>query len=156
MLPARRGPTTGRKLWFLTVALADEPTISRMFVARAPEKQARVLGFDTPRAVSIDLSALAENLARRLSQHLVPATLIGPSAVGLIARGMGSDRTLLADAVKRLLASSVDIAVYAIVADAVQQQDGAFYRHHGFAPPARSSDRRFLHSRSLHGITPAE
>lgn len=123
--------------------------ISRVFVARSPEKETRVLGFYTLSAISIDLSALPKTVADKLPKHPIPAALIGRLAVDSSAQGMGIGRMLLADAVRRTLAASDDIAIYAMVVDAINQQAESFYRYYGFAPLAGSDDWLFLPLKSL-------
>jgi GNAT superfamily N-acetyltransferase len=88
--------------------------ISRVFVACPPENKSRILGFYTLSAVSIDLSALPEKVAKKLPKHPVPAALIGRLAVDLSAQGMGTGQMLLADSIKRTIAVSDDIAIRAI------------------------------------------
>ncbi|MGR8919629.1 MAG: GNAT family N-acetyltransferase, partial [Gammaproteobacteria bacterium] len=123
--------------------------VSRVFVARVPENKSRVLSFYTLSAISIDLSALPEKVAKKLPKHQVPAALIGRLAVDLVAQNMGTGRMLLADAVKRTIAVSDDIAIYAMVVDAINQQAESVYTRYGFAPLARGSGRLFLPLKSL-------
>lgn len=123
--------------------------ISRVFVARSPESKSHVLGFYTLSAVSLDLSVLPEKVAKKLPKHPVPAALIGRLAVDLSAQGMGIGRMLLADAIKRTVAVSDDIAIYAMVVDAINEQADSFYKHYGFASLARGNGRLFLPLKSL-------
>jgi GNAT superfamily N-acetyltransferase len=123
--------------------------ISRVFVARPPENKSRILGFYTLSAISIDLSVLPEKVARKLPKHPVPAALIGRLAVDLSAQGMGTGQMLLADSIKRTIAVSDDIAIYAMVVDAINQQAESFYKRYGFTPLAYGSGRLFLPLKSL-------
>jgi len=123
--------------------------ISRVFVARPPDNKSRILGFYRLSAISIDLSALPEKVARKLPKHPVPAALIGRLAVDLSAQGVGTGQMLLADAIKRTIAVSDDIAIYAMVVDAINQGAESFYKRYGFAPLAYGSGRLFLPSKSL-------
>lgn len=123
--------------------------LSRIFVARTPENKSRVAGFYTLSAISIDLSALPEKVAKKLPKHPVPAALIGRLAVDLVAQNTGCGRMLLADAVKRTIAVSDDIAIYAMVVDAINQQAEAFYQRYGFTPLAHGSGRLFLPLKSI-------
>ena len=123
--------------------------ISRVFVARSPEKETRVLGVYTLSAISIDLSALPKTVADKLPKHPIPAALIGRLAVDSSAPGMGIGRMLLADAVRRTLAVGDDIAIYAMVVDAINRQAESFYEHYGFAPLVRDRGRLFLPLKSL-------
>ncbi|MGB5762955.1 MAG: GNAT family N-acetyltransferase [Sedimenticolaceae bacterium] len=123
--------------------------ISRVFVAHPPEEKTKVLGFYTLSALSIDLSALPEKIAKKLPRHAVPAALIGRLAVDLSAQGTGTGQMLLADAIKRTLAVSDDIAIYFMVVDAINHQAESFYRRYGFARLAHGGSRLFLPLRSL-------
>lgn len=123
--------------------------ISRVFVARPSEDKTQMLGFYTLSALSIDLSVLPKKIAKKLPRHPVPAALIGRLAVDLSAQGTGAGRMLLADAIKRTLAVSDDIAIYAMVVDAINQQAESFYRRYGFTRLAHGGNRLFLPLRSL-------
>ena len=123
--------------------------ISRIFVARPPESRSRILGFYTLSAISIDLTALPEKVARKLPKQPVPAALLGRLAADLSAQGTGVGRMLLADAIRRTVAISGEIAIYAMVVDASNRQAESFYGHYGFAPLARGSSRLFLPLKSL-------
>ena len=76
--------------------------------------------------------------------HPVPADLIGRLAVDLATQGMGTGQMLLADAIKRTGAVSNDIAICAMVVDAINRQAESFYKRYGFAPLACGSGRLFL------------
>ena len=123
--------------------------ISRVFVAHPPANKSRILGFYTLSAVSIDLSELPEKVARKLPKHPVPAALIGRLAVDLSAQGMGTGQMLLANSIKRTIAVSDDIAIYAMVVDAINRQAETFYKRYGFIPLAYGSGRLFLPLKSL-------
>lgn len=126
--------------------------VSRVFVVRAPEDETGVLGFYTLSALSIDLSVLPEEVAAKLPRHPVPAALIGQLAVDLAAQEIGignMGNMLLADAIKRTLAVSDDIAIYAMVVDAINEQAESFYERYGFARLAHGGSRLFLPLRSL-------
>ena len=56
---------------------------------------------------------------------------------------------LLADAIKRTIAVSDDITIYAMVVDAINQEAESFYKCYGFAPLARGNGRLFLQLKSL-------
>ena len=123
--------------------------ISRVFVARPPGDRTLVLGYYTLSALSIDLSALPEIVAKKLPRHPIPAALIGRLAVDLSAQGMGLGKMLLANAIRRTLAVSDDIAIYAMVVDAINQQAESFYKRYGFTRLAHSGSRLFLPLKSL-------
>lgn len=47
-------------------------------------------------------------------------------------RGLGA--SLLADALRRVVRASEDVAVRAVVVHAIEERAAAFYEHHGFRP----------------------
>ena len=92
---------------------------------------------------------MPEKIAKKLPKHPVPAALIDRLAVDLATQNIGTGRMLLADAVKRAIAVSDDIAIYAMVVDAINQQAESFYKRYGFTPLAYGSGRLFLPLKSL-------
>jgi GNAT superfamily N-acetyltransferase len=117
--------------------------IARVFVC-AEEGSDVVLGFYTLSALSIDVSALPEDHARKLPSHPVPAALIGRLAVDRSAQGRGLGRLLLADAIQRTLGASEQVAVHAMVVDAKDEAARRFYLAHGFLSLPDQPMRLFL------------
>ena len=115
--------------------------ISRVFVATTPDNPKPVIGYYTLSTLSIELNQLPEKLARKLPKHPVPAALIGRMAVSNAAQGQGM---LLADAIKRTLAISDQIAIYAMVVDAISDNAQEFYEQFGFTRLSDDSPRLFL------------
>jgi len=118
--------------------------ISRVFIARYPEDPARIGGYYTLSSLSIDLSALPDQTAKKLPRHPIPAALIGRLAADASAQRKGIGKMLLSNAVRRTLAVSDDIAIYALVVDAINKDAESFYRCYGFFRLAHSSSRLFL------------
>ncbi len=123
--------------------------VSRMFVVRSRQDETRVLGYYTLSTLSIDLSVLPEKLAKKLPKHPIPAALIGRLAVDVSAQGKGIGKMLLSNAIKRTLAISDDIAIYAIVVDAINEEAESFYMQYGFAHLASEGKRLFLALKSF-------
>lgn len=100
------------------------------FVAlEAPE--AKIAGYYTLAAGGIPLTDLPESLAKRLPRYpSVPVARLGRLAVDQAYRGRKLGSALLWDAGMRALRS--EVAVFALVVDAKDEQAKAFYRHHGF------------------------
>jgi GNAT superfamily N-acetyltransferase len=117
--------------------------IARVFVC-TEEGSDVVLGFYTLSALSIDVSALPEDHARKLPSHPVPAALIGRLAVDRSAQGRGLGRLLLADAIQRTLGASEQVAVHAMVVDAKDEAARRFYLAHGFLSLPDQPMRLFL------------
>jgi len=84
-----------------------------------------------------------------LPRHAIPAALIGRLAIDFSAQGKGIGKMLLSNAIKRTLAVSDDIAIYALVVDAISQEAGSFYKRYGFSRLAHSGDRLFLPLKSF-------
>jgi GNAT superfamily N-acetyltransferase len=108
-----------------------------------------VLGFYSLSALSVDVGALPEAQARKLPRHPVPAALIGRLAVDRSAQGCGLGRLLLADAVRRTLAASEQVAIHAMVVDAKSESAREFYRAYGFLALPDDPMRLFLPLRSV-------
>lgn len=123
--------------------------ISRVFVATEPDVPAKVKGYYCLSSVSVELNQLPEKLARKLPKHPVPAALIGRLAVSRDAQGKGVGKRLLADALKRVLAIRSDIAVYAMVVDAIDNSAQNFYENFGFIRLMNNGSRLFLPLKSI-------
>lgn len=118
--------------------------ISRVFVATEAEHPDTIVGYYTLSSLSIELNQLPESLARKLPKHPVPAALLGRLAVRLEAHGHGVGKMLLADALKRTLAVANEIAIYAMVVEALDERVKSFYQQFGFTPFSTKSRRLFL------------
>jgi len=93
---------------------------------------AKVAGYYTLAAASVALTDLPEPLAKRLPRYpSVPVARLGRLAVDQAYRGRQLGASLLWDAAMRAIRS--EIAVYALVVDAKDDQAVRFYLHHGFA-----------------------
>lgn len=93
---------------------------------------AKVAGYYTLAAASVALTDLPVPLAKRLPRYpSVPVARLGRLAVDQAYRGRQLGASLLWDATLRALRS--EIAVYALVVDAKDDQAVRFYLHHGFA-----------------------
>ena len=123
--------------------------VSRVFVVRSRQDETSVLGYYTLSALSIDLSVLPERLAKNLPRHPIPAALIGRLAVDVSAQGKGIGKMLLSNAIKRTLAVSDDLAIYAMVVDAINEEAESFYMQYGFTHLASEGKRLFLPLKSF-------
>jgi ribosomal protein S18 acetylase RimI-like enzyme len=123
--------------------------ISRVFVAHVPQDKTKVLGYYTLSTLSIDLSVLPDKIAQKLPRHPIPAALIGRLAVDISTQGKGIGKMLLSNAIKRTLSVSDDIAIYAMVVDAINEEAESFYKRYGFSRLAHSGSRLFLPLKSF-------
>lgn len=123
--------------------------ISRAFIASLPEEPSTVVGYYTLSTLSIELDQLPEETKRKLPRHPIPGALIGRLAVSKHAQGHGIGKMLLANAIKRTLAVSQEIAIYAMVVDAIDKQAASFYRQYGFSTLGSHENRLYLPLKSL-------
>ena len=127
----------------------EKRRISRIFVATTVEQPNSIAGYYTLSTLSIELCHLPEPLARKLPRHPIPAVLIGRLAVSQTAQGYGIGKMLLVDAIKRTLAVSDEIIIYAMVVDAINQTAEHFYTKFGFLPLSSVNRRLFLPLKSI-------
>jgi GNAT superfamily N-acetyltransferase len=100
------------------------------FVAREIATH-RIAGFYTLAAGAILLADVPAPLAKRLPRYpTVPVARLGRLAVALAFHGLKLGGALLWDAVDRFARS--EVAVYALLVDAKDQEAESFYLHHGF------------------------
>lgn len=93
----------------------------------------KVAGYYTLSAGGIPLADMPPELTKKLPRYpSVPVARLGRLAVDQGYRGRKLGGALLWDAIERSLRS--EIAVFAMVVDAKDDQAEAFYRHHGFTP----------------------
>lgn len=123
--------------------------ISRIFVAVLPDNPKEVMGYYTLSSLSIRLEQLPQKLARKLPKHPVPAALIGRLAVTHNAQGCGIGKMLIVDAIKRTVSVSNQIAIYAMVVDAINDNAKDFYEQFGFIRLSDNSSRLFLPLKSF-------
>jgi GNAT superfamily N-acetyltransferase len=103
---------------------------SACFVAREIATN-RIAGFYTLAAGGVSLANMPTELAKRLPRYpTVPVARLGRLAVALGYHGLKLGGALLWDAVER--ASRSEVAVYALLVDAKDEQAERFYVHHGF------------------------
>jgi GNAT superfamily N-acetyltransferase len=98
----------------------------------------QIAGFYTLSAGGILLAEMPAQLAKRLPRYpMVPVARLGRLAVALGYHGLKLGGALLWDAVDR--ASRSEVAVYALVVDAKDEQAESFYLHHGFVAFGKTS-----------------
>jgi ribosomal protein S18 acetylase RimI-like enzyme len=124
------------------------------FVLREGKGNA-VLGYYTLSALSVDVGAWPEDVARKLPKYpFVPATLLGRLAVDRGLRGKGAGEHLLMDALRRALAASREVASVAVVVDAKDDNAVSFYRRYGFITFPDQPNRLFLPMATIEPLFP--
>jgi len=139
--------------WFRRRAGQDERRdVARVFVAI--DRELGVVGFYSLAAYALSLADLPPDIAKKLPRYdAIPAALIGRLARDVRMRGQKMGELLLADAIRRVLAANVSLAVFAIVVDAKDQPARDFYSGFGFAPfPSRPNRLFLMTSTALAGL----
>jgi GNAT superfamily N-acetyltransferase len=122
--------STALDRYFHTQVTQDiKRNITACFIASADD--GRVTAYYTLASASILLNDLPPNMTRKLPRHpSVPAVRMGRLAVDQSFQGLGLGAAMLADALQRC--ASAEIAAYALLVDAKDEQAADFYAHHGF------------------------
>jgi predicted GNAT family N-acyltransferase len=96
------------------------------------------------------LGELPKELIKKLPRYPeVPATLLGRLAIDITCRGQGLGEYLLSDALYRSLASSKEVASFAVIVDAIDERARDFYLHFNFIPFPESHNRLFLPMKTI-------
>lgn len=115
--------------------------VAACFVALADER--RIAGYYTLATASVPLTDLPAETARKLPRYeAIPAVRMGRLAVDQAFKGQGLGGALLVNALRR--AADSEIAAFALIVDAKDEQATAFYRHYEFIELADSPLKLFL------------
>jgi GNAT superfamily N-acetyltransferase len=97
----------------------------------SPERQ--VLGYYCLSSYSIAMAEIDASISKKLPRYpLLPAIMLGRLAVDSGYQGKGYGDLLVADACKRSLGLSKQLASFAVVVDAIDLKVASFYQRHGF------------------------
>ncbi len=114
---------------------------------------ARVLGYYTLSASTVDASELPDDLTRKLPRYpQLPVTLLGRLAIDQSMKGLGMGEFLLMDALRRSLDAAANIAAMAVLVDAKDEAAEAFYRHFSFLPLQQRPARLYLSMKTIIGL----
>ncbi|MGA9285770.1 MAG: GNAT family N-acetyltransferase [Solirubrobacteraceae bacterium] len=106
---------------------------ARTFVTT--ELDGKVAGYYTLVAAQVEHEQATSTVRQGLSRHFpIPVALIARLAVTAQHQGAGLGRSLLLDALQRVLQASDQLAVRAVTVDALDDRAISFYRHFGFEP----------------------
>lgn len=101
------------------------------FVLVLPDRT--IAGYYTLSSTSVQFAELPAQTVRKLPRYpLVPATLLGRLAVDRRQQGKGYGRFLMADALHRAVRS--EIASFAVIVDAKDENARRFYERESFLP----------------------
>jgi GNAT superfamily N-acetyltransferase len=118
--------------WLRTYAgQSQRRDAARTFVTA--EANGTVAGYYTLVAAQVRHEAATGQVRRGMSRHFpIPVALLARLAVDRRHQGAGLGRSLLLDALRRVIRASDELAVRAITADAIDERAASFYRHFGF------------------------
>ncbi|CAG0992430.1 diamine N-acetyltransferase [Phycisphaerales bacterium] len=105
--------------------------VSRTFVAVKPGERV-VQGYYSLAAGSVSLTNLTEAQRKRLPRYPVPVAHLGRLAVDREAQGRGLGRSLLTDALARILRADRSIGIHAVEVVAIDSAAKQFYERYGF------------------------
>lgn len=104
-----------------------------VFILADRTRPAHVLGYYTLCATALAPGDVPEAARKHIARYpLVSATLIGRLAVAEGRQGQKLGAVLLADALRRALASAGTVGSSMIVVDALDERAASFYEAHGF------------------------
>ena len=109
------------------------------------EGKSTVIGFYTLSAISIKMTDLPEDIAKKVPRYpVVPATLIGRLAVDINFCQKGYGEFLLLDALYKCYSQSEKIAAAAVIVEALNDSARTFYEHYGFKSFPKRQNQMFL------------
>ncbi len=106
--------------------------LTQVFVVVPREMPQTIAGFYTLSATSVQAVSMPEELARKFPRYPLPAALIGRLAVAEHFQRQGLGKILLADALKRIVAASQSVGMFAAIVDAKDEKAKQFYLKFGF------------------------
>jgi len=117
--------------------------VAAVFVMVDEDDPGTVLGYYTLASYAVETRGLPDEVAKKLPRYpTTPATLIGRLARAEDQPGLGS--VLLADALRRTLASTEQVASAVVVVEAKDDSAATFYRKHGFLDFPQERRKLFL------------
>jgi len=125
--------------------------ISNTFVLLDEEAPQKILGFFTLSFLEVDAAALPEKYSRRLPKSSrLPAAKLARLAVDRNSQGKGYGALLLADSIKRIVATVKESgAITGFFVDAKDETAKRFYLRFGFIPLQDNPLKLFLPLKTL-------
>lgn len=106
--------------------------VSTPFVLVESDAPGRILGYYCLSAAQVDAAELRESDRKKLPRYPVPCFRLGRLAIHKDMHGQGIGKLLLACAVDRCLKARSDVAAYALIVDAKDENARQFHEHYGF------------------------
>lgn len=106
--------------------------VSTSFVLVDTDAPGEVIGYYCLSAAQVDAAELRESDRRKLPRYPVPCFRLARLAVRKDRSGRGMGKLLLACAVDRCLKARKDVAAYALIVDAKDENARRFHERYGF------------------------
>jgi GNAT superfamily N-acetyltransferase len=107
--------------------------VSTPFVLIDTDAPHEIIGYYCLSAAQVDAVELRESDRKKLPRYPVPCFRLGRLAVHKNRHGQCIGKLLLACAVDRCLKARSDVAAYALIVDAKDENARQFYEHYGFS-----------------------
>lgn len=107
--------------------------ISQIYVLNDSSAPSEILGYYTLSAAQVDTGQISEADRKHLPRFPVPCFRMGRFAVRKDKMGKGLGKFLIGLAVDRCLHAKEEVAAYALIVDAKNEQAESFYKHYGFS-----------------------
>ncbi len=104
----------------------------------------RIIGYYTLSMRSVDRDSFPRSIARKLRYRQIPAAIIGRLGVREDLHGQGWGVRLLANAFARIALAAGDVAAFAVIVEALDENAPSFYEHLGFRPMADDPRALFI------------
>lgn len=123
--------------------------LSACFVLAEKETN-KIKGYYTLSNSSIPLNYFSESIRKKLPKSYVtiPVTLLGRLAIDKKFQGMGIEKILLLDALKRSWETSQEIGSFAVVVDPMDKEAESFYKKYDFLK-LPDSEKMFIAMKTL-------
>lgn len=106
--------------------------LTQIYVLVDPDAPTVVLGYYTLSAAQVDAAQISEKERRKMPRYPIPCFRMGRFAVRQDSQGQGLGKRLLGCAVDRCLQARKEVAAYALIVDAKDDNAKSFYEHFGF------------------------
>jgi GNAT superfamily N-acetyltransferase len=118
--------------------------VSTVYVLVDSEAPDLILGFYTLSAAQVDVAELVDADRKKLPRYPLPCFRLRRLACRADRRGEGLGKLLIGCAVDRCLQARKQVAAFALIVDAKNDEAKAFYRHYGFTPCVDASTTLYL------------
>jgi len=106
--------------------------VAQIYVLVDSDVPSEILGYYTLSAAQVDTAQILEADRKRLPRFPVPCFRMGRFAIHKDQKDKGLGKLLIGLAVDRCLHAKEEVAAYALIVDAKDENAKSFYEHYGF------------------------